>query len=397
MVSLALAVLISGTVATAQIPHYTNGMTGTFGAPEAWSSGNIFFTFDSTTDEFSARFTALENLAVSRAYQQLRSVDAGTTIRMGIMADDGTGKPSGTYLAYGDNTFSAGFTGQTNWSFSSSASLSSGNVYHLVTQVTSLPASQTFNILGGTSDFAVRPYDRAVDANMNGMTRNNAGAWGTIAFDPYFALGNASTILGGPGQPVTGQGNGTGLLSTRGGASSAFGEQFVITDKEIPAGASVAFNTVTMNASTVGSPASSLLIRFRKLDGTILGTTVMTPAQATGANITLTLDQQVELMQGVSYLLTTEFAGASVNTQYYTLGTHRTDGGFETGLAGWGGTNLCFPVLSGAAGNWSTYSPDNLKANYDPNFSFTGIVVPEPSVVALLAGVGPLLFRRRRQ
>jgi hypothetical protein len=157
----------------------------------------------------------------------------------------------------------------------------------------------------------------------------------------------------------------------------------------------VAVKDVNLSAITVGSPTADLTVRFRTTNGTILATTTLPLAAATGTVQTLRLDQQIELQQGVPYLLTTEFSGSSTLSQYYRFPALTSEGPPPFGAANWGGTNISFPVLSGLSGNWSTYSPNAARLDSDLSFSFQGIVVPEPSGVTLL-GLAGLLFWNRR-
>lgn len=379
----------------AQIPHYTNGMTGTFGSAGTWNFGVVAMTLDSTDDEYSIPFTAYESVTVDRAWQRFRQIDAGTTVQVGIMADDGGGNPSGSYLASGSLSFGAAGSFVSNINFSSSVSLTSGSVYHLVTRVTTLPASQNFGFYFGGGE-EVRPYDRAADPEVGQVLRRfNGGAWGAVAGNGYFVLGNGTSIVAGPGQPYDANNN-TARIETRGGTASAAGQQFVITDKEIAPDSWVALKDFDIKAITAGSPTSDLVLRFRSTNGTILASATLPLAQANGSVQTLQLDKQIELQQGVPYLLTSEYAGSSTLSHYYRFYALTAEGPPSLGAASWGGTNLSVPILSGSSGNWSTYSPNAARLDSDLWFTFQGIVVPEPSVTALLLIAGAALTRVRR-
>jgi hypothetical protein len=381
--------------AEAQIPHYTNGMTGTFGSAGTWSDDAVGMTLSAVTHQYSARFTAYENVMTDRAWQRFAGIDAGTSIEVGIMADNGSGNPSGLYLSSGTLSFGAAGTFVTNVTFGSAVTLTNGMVYHVVTRVTAIPGGQNFNIHSGGSE-SIRPYDRAVDTNMQHVLRSadSGGSWTPVLRNPYFALANGSQIVAAPGQPVDDTaGN---QFTTTGGTGTAAGEQFTIFDKEIPSGLWVAVKDINIAVSSGGSPTADLLLRFRTTDGTILGTATLPAALADGTLRTLPLDQQIELQQGVPYLLTSEFGGSSTSSQFFRFSGVTQTGGPGFGPAGWGGTNFAFAVRSGSANNWSTYTFDTSRPNTDIAFSFQGIVVPEPSALALLAVAGLVFARDRR-
>src|ERR1041384_6816633 len=184
-----VAIFATASGGIAQIPHYTNGMTGTFGSAGNWNDDAVGMTLNSTDDEYSARFTALENVTVDRAWQRLVNIDAGTTLQVGIMGDDGSGNPNGTYLASGTLNFTGAGSFTTNVNFSSTALLTSGSVYHLVTKVPTIAGGQNFNINSGGGEL-IRTYDRAVDTNMQHVIRRaDGGAWLAVLRNPYFVLG----------------------------------------------------------------------------------------------------------------------------------------------------------------------------------------------------------------
>lgn len=389
------ALLVLSLLATkswAQSPHYSYLSTGTFGSAGTWSDNANAMTLNSTDDEYSTRFTAFENVTVDRGWQSFVGMEAGTTIQVGTMADNGSGSPSGTYLASGTLAFTTSGNFLTNVNFSSSVSLSSGSVYHLVTRVPAIVGDFIVRFGGGEQ---IRPYDRAVDTNMQHVLRRfNGGAWGTLSGNPFFALGNGSSVVAAPGQPY--DSTSPSQFSTTGGTGTAAGEQFRIFDKEVPAGLWVAVKDLNIAVGAVGGPTANLLLRFRETNGTILATATVPPLLADGTVRTIRLDQQIELEQGEPYLLTAEFGGASTLSHIYRFsGLTATSAGVALGPASWGGTNFAFAIRSGAANNWATYSFDTARPNTDISFSFQGIVVPEPSAIALL-GLGSLLMLRRR-
>jgi hypothetical protein len=355
----------------AQIPHYADGEPGMFGNWEG-RHFNSSLNLNSTDDLTSARFRAREDVTVDRAWQRLISVDPGYVLEIGIMADNGSGVPSGTFLTSGTLTFTgAVFGGVTCAVFASSVALTNGHVYHLVTNVLQDVPAQTFNVYYGP-DFPVCPFDRALDPDLQMLRVVDGGPWTSTAGDPYFVPGHGSAVVAGPSQPV-GTSGGNGFIATRGGASAAGGERFVITDKEVPTNYLVVATQLVVAATTAGSPSNNFVLRLRTADSAILASCTMTVAQADSTLRANRLDRPVILTQGIPYLLTGEFDGTGhSNTQYYRICATRSDDGPGFGVASWGGTNVCYPIQSGPGGNWTTYSGYSL--DNDVQFRIDGIV-----------------------
>jgi len=399
------AALLGVMVASVQGQHYTNGQVGTFGNLERWTSGSNV-NFDNLADELSVRFTAMESITVDRVFQNFGFVDGSATaqVRVGIMADNGSGDPSGTYLT------SATFTpvdGGQHATFGS-VTLSPNTVYHLVYQIVSLDTDNFITISSSTFNNDIRPYDRALDTNMNTLARNNGGAWTVRNLDPFFFFSNGADTahVAGPGQPYVNANNLNGTISL-GNGGNKFGQAFTITDKEIPAGLWVAFNkfklTTLANAGALAAN-QTLIVHIRDTNNTILATATIPASQATGTEQEYTLNQQIELQQGVRYVMTTEFASFGTTAESFHLFNNSTVIAPLTGseaATGWGGTNMSYVVRNSATGgNVWTLSDLNPEVNgaterYEILFGFQGIVVPEPTTTALALAAAALLARRR--
>ncbi|MCC7193600.1 MAG: hypothetical protein IT444_12560 [Phycisphaeraceae bacterium] len=360
-------------------PVYNYGDSGVFGHPETWDSYSPAVAINSLDDAYSARFTALESFTADNAYLYYSGLVGTPTARIGIQTD-ASGVPSGTWLNT-PGVFNP-TAGRPSASFTA-VSLTANTVYHLVVEPVDLGGPSSFAIYGSSTNNAIRPYDRAGDTSLNSLAKVNGGAW-TTGKDPFFVLADGSNIIVGPGQPYTSWGApANGFLSST--ATSFNGEQFVITDKEVPAGAKVEITEVTFAAALSATPpTNNLLLRLRDSVGTVLATATMTPADADGAVHTFSFDQTATLTQGQTYLFTTEFSGTG--SQAYKFRADRSDGVAGASVTNWGGTTVSFPIVSTAANNWSVWSPRGDRSAFDLVFGLYGsVVVPEPASVALLA------------
>src|SRR5688572_28571204 len=72
-------------------PRYGLGDIGTFGLPatETWNFHQPIATLGAAGDEFTARFTAIENIGVDRVFQRFVGVDPGTTVTTRLVKDNG--------------------------------------------------------------------------------------------------------------------------------------------------------------------------------------------------------------------------------------------------------------------------------------------------------------------
>lgn len=407
---LLVAALMGVMAGTSQAQTYTNGQVGVFGHGEIWNHGTVAAALGNNTSyALSVRFTAMENVTVDRVYQRLTTTQPGSLFRIGIQADDGFGNPTGTYLqsAVVDPTDGNAIEAL---QFGSIA-LTAGNVYHLVTKLDTAtgPGGFSNDIRASGSDHDIRPYDRAFDDKMTVMFFDGS-SWSDLNLDPYFFFANGSdtAFVAGPGQPYSD--STVNLNQVQGNGGNKRGQVFTITDKEIPTGKWVAFHkfklTPTANATAIAN-SQPLIVRFRDLNNNILASTTILPSQANGTEQEFTLDQQIELQQGVSYVMTTEFGTFGTTGEFYLLAQNA---GFGIGgngngemAAGWGGMNISFPVRNAANGGniWvaGDFVPqaDAFQDRSDIRFSFQGIVVPEPTAISLLVVGGALLFWRRKK
>jgi|GEM_PF-1476838 len=371
--------------------HYAVGDRGVFGNGEDFDYNANGQTFNSTDDEYSVRFRALEDVTVDRVFQRYVAVDPNTTIEVGIMADDGTGRPTGTFLASTGTIDPADGDHQTWTTLTQSVNLQNGQVYHLVTRATSLGAGESFIVRRSTSAQSIRPYDRAFDEAMTALTLDDGADWIESGFDPYFVLGNG---VDGSGSAVVVNGPGNGialahqtLLETRGGTGAAYGQRFRITNAEVPDGSVVRTDHLRLTMTTTGSPTDDLIVHLRNASGTVLGQFSVNPSEADGTERTWYFDNgaYVDLVPNEEYLITTAFGGSGGTTsQTYRIVTKMTHAdavaGFSNADSSYGGVTYAMPIESGASNNWSTWTDYTVRDNADVRFSFDGDVIAQPAV-----------------
>ena len=386
----------------ANAQHYTNGQVGTFGITaadsSAWTDGAGLGTFN-TANQYDTRFTALENITVDRVFQRITGLEPSGSLTVEIHNDNGSGLP-GSLMASATVTPSTAIQSVVF----GSTSLTSGNVYHVVYKTSTGGGLFRF----GGADTGIRPYDLAVDNKMTVLRSNDSGgSWSDQLAEPYFWFANGSDTgtVSGPGQPYSGFSTPSNRNVVQGGGGGKAGQEFTITDKEIPFGKSVAFYRFNLTAQVNASASNNnlnLIARFRDLNNNILASATITPSQADGTEKTYTLDNQIELKQGVPYVLTFELSSVGVNADDYLLRQNLTDGlSTDESGASWGGKNIAFPVNNQGGNTWlsSYFVPqnDNFNDQADIVFSFQGVVVPEPATTSLLVlGVSAILWRRRR-
>ncbi|NQU10268.1 hypothetical protein HQ590_05735, partial [bacterium] len=312
-------------------------------------------SFDSTNKQYSARFRALASATVDRVYQRYVSVDSNTTVQVGIMADDGNGNPSGTFLAAtpADLEPAEGMS----WAvFTNAVTLQPLQVYHVVTRVTALETGAVFYVRCSGANSVIRPYDRATDTYLNGMNSSDGGqTWGFVGADPFFTLGYGSNVVAGVGNAE--QSSHPTALLTQGGTGKAVGQRFTVTTREVPAGSLVLVNDLTFSIANVNA-THDLILRLRRGDGTVLGT-ITRPAGDIAATITSYTwpfdgGALVRLLPGEPYYLTTELAAGSGTDEYYYFSSIYGDAVSKANT--WGGTNACAPIQSGTANNWTGFN-----------------------------------------
>lgn len=382
------------TQATAE-PVFGHGDMGTFGLHESWDynavvAGTSFM--NEVGDQFAQRFTVLETVTVDRVWQRVVGADA--TFTVGIMADDGAGFPTGSYLLSDDLSGPATATHVNPGSVNALESVFSGSVtltpgvYHVVSTVDALPAGETFEFRGSNAS-NIRNYDRALDPNLATLTKDAAGSWIVRSPDPFLGIGDSNGPNPAIAQQVYNTVQGSSVATS---PTTARGQRFTITEGEVPAGAVILVDRLEMGFNRNGIFDDPLLVRLRRSDGTILATMRVDNADADGSFLTLHFDP-VFIVQGEEYLITTEFGGSGgAAGQSYRLSSLST-GIPNGGRAGWGG--LTFASIVQSSNGWATWT-DAIPAQ-DLRFALFGqVFVPEPSSAIVFGSAIAWLVVRRR-
>ena len=364
---------------------YKNGDVGTFGQFESYGYTVSMCTLDATNKAYSIDFTVFEDLTVDRVMLRLIGVDAETTVRIGIMGDDGTGKPNNIYLsssvvdpANGDSIAYHAF---------GSVSMSAGSVYHLVLRPETLGAGESFLIYGQSASYTQRIYDRRTDPALGGHN-GTSGVWTrSVNNRGFYLFGNGSNVsVSGPSQPYIGQNS--SLSACQGANGSSSGQRFTIFEGEVPLGASITFSDITFITSMTAGVTNDLLVELRKDDLTILASAIQPNASITNAHYTFTWDSPVTIYQGVPYLLTFSYIGDRPVSSLMFLNVQNNYGQKDKGVpaaATWGGATDCGIIKSAANGIWSSYTYlDPLGDSADIKFKFSGLVYELPKGTVIL-------------
>lgn len=156
----------------------TAAMQPTAGNEFYYSSANSAVVNSVTDARQFSRFTALENASANSISINLNQVSVGANITIGLQLDDGTGVPTGTFVAQGSL---APATGWNTVNFSNYA-LEAGKVYHVVVQATS--GNVSWRLLTGTPSHVLP----------QGYIDPNFGRGGVTAGVPSAVVTNSSVV-----------------------------------------------------------------------------------------------------------------------------------------------------------------------------------------------------------
>lgn len=384
-----LAVCMTCGVAWGQ--HYTYGENAVFGTSRlVGANGTTLSTINGIDDAFSIRFTAREEATIDRIHVRYTLNNTTVSFKVGIMADNGAGYPDGSYMVSVSTNLSKPSVGVFTFTpeiiFGSSLTLTNGSVYHIVTQPTSFELGSDFRINYGTPSADVRPFDLGYDPMQNVLRKLNGGAWVAENWTPWFLLayGSSTGYITGPGQPYNNIYQNT-VDMTGGGSGKQRGQTFVITDKEIPVGATVSITQAVVNIykATTVAVTNDLLVELRDSNSPpmLLGTatvpngTFNTTANNATAFQTVDFTAPVKLVQGHKYLLAFKFSGPppATTTDRIIIQELRAVG--YSAISWGGGTD---GVLVESSDNWTSYSPTAVWNGYDLRIGLKGKVDARP-------------------
>jgi hypothetical protein len=374
-------------------PVYTNGQAAQLGNYRPFDYGFAAMTLNSVDDQYAATFKPQAATTVRSVFQRLAGVDTGTQIEVGIMADDGTGKPDGRYIV-STGAYAPSVGGSSAWAdFTQAVTLEAMKTYHLVTRPV-VATGDGFQVYRSNTSQTTRPYDGFKDVPMKVARKVDGGLWTVDDFDPYFVFAGGTggtNVVGGVGQAV--QTTASHLITT-GGTGKAQGQQFVINVGEIPAGNVMRASTMRFQIGKTGTPTGNLMIDVREVQpggsNVVLGTITVTPANADNTARSFAFDGggTVDFVPGRTYLITPRFVGTASQT-YYFLDTYVPSTPVNQAAATWGGAGLCVPIESGTSQNWGTVTA--VKDWADMWFRIDGTVVTGvglAGVSSMMAGGG---------
>lgn len=147
------------------------------------------FRLTSANRRQSLRFTAQKTKTINilRVYVDL--LNNPPTYRFGLQADNGSGRPSGTYLAYGD--LRPTLTGWQTIALNQPLNLIKGQTYHLVVswQSGQIGTNRYIALRRTSPSNNLIPYDQVSDPEANVLTSTNGGNnWQTTNFQPLYQL-----------------------------------------------------------------------------------------------------------------------------------------------------------------------------------------------------------------
>ena len=177
-----------------EVSPSTVGRAQTYSIPSTEYLGNRYrlsvihnIKIDSLSEKASLRFTSNRDVEVQKARVYFNVYGLPGDARIGIQADDGRGKPSGTYLGYQDITVIS----KEKWyvaTLSPPVALSKNSVYHVV--ITPLSGYDADNYILTWVNYPnnrMYPYDQEPDDNLNSLFYDG-DSWSVQDRDPEFML-----------------------------------------------------------------------------------------------------------------------------------------------------------------------------------------------------------------
>lgn len=322
-----------------------------------------------------ARFTATETSAATNVSINLNPVTGAPVLTVGLQLDDGTGKPTGTFVASGTVTAVSGWNTVTFANYT----LEEGKVYHVVTQAVS--GSVNWRLLNGTPG-GILPYGYTDTNFARGLISNGIPQTPTTASAVVYNVGTTGTH--GYGQVYTG-GQTTNAAFVTNGALPA--QRFIFHTPET----GNVLTSVSLRLTTAENlPAGDVTVALLSDTDVVLGLTTISPSELsanTTASYIANFAQGVQLTDGEAYRLAVYSEGsAPASVRWYYMTTDNAA--------------LQEATFQGTDGYAFLYSDKNFTArgtsNLNGDYVFSYTTIPEPGLTLLLgAGVAATLILRR--
>ncbi len=358
--------------ADAYVPEYTQGNGFYFS-----SSGS---TTVSTTAGFYNRFTATETTTATSVSLNLNSATA-TSLTFGLQADDGTGKPTGTFLASGTVTPVAGWNTVTFAGYE----LTAGQVYHVVALPTA-SGNALARHLSGIPTMNFQSYGVRDAAYIRGLTNASGVPTGTpgntVAM--VYAVGTTSH---GIGQAFSVSANNT--LS----ATAPLAQRFQFTPS---ASNQTVLDTITVRLNTGAADLKDVTISILNDNNIVLATTTLAKSALTAsttADYTVDFGDSLVLTEGAYYKLALHSGEAGTTSVKWNVSKSNSTNSAINSATFQGTDGYAF-----AYSNTSFTTPQGFAYGDDYTFHYTTIAIPEPGVgAAVLLGLGVIGSALRRK
>jgi hypothetical protein len=350
-----------------------------------YTPGNLFYYTSAqsaavnSTQAPYASFTAPESTAANSISINLNGVDSLSSLTYGLQLDDGTGKPTGVFVASGTVAPVLGW----NTVAFGDYNLVAGQVYHVVLQ--SVPSgSATWRILAGATQnihsYGVIDTNFARGAFSKGVWSNPTKDWSAV-----YRVGTTGNV---PIGNVYTAGNSTNLAN----AASIPAQRFVY--HALDTGNFLDSVTVRLNVAATG-PANDITLVLLDSSNNPLETKVLSADLLTvnsTNNYTINFSKALELVDGESYSLALHSVGSAGNSVKWSYAyTDNSEELYSATFQGTDGYGFSYKNTDFLAANAAQYSLDYI-------FSYTTDAIPEPGTYAFaLAGAGLIGLSLRRR
>ncbi|HWL51067.1 MAG TPA: hypothetical protein VNQ90_01430 [Chthoniobacteraceae bacterium] len=357
-------------------PEYTQGNTFRYRTSSNQTSNTLNGAY--------VRFTATETTSATSLSVNLNNDATAASLTFGLQADDGNGKPTGTFLASGTATVTPG-----GWSTITFAEqpLVAGQVYHVVVQPTT----------AGNATLRKLVTDGVTPDQTYGIVDHQYG-WGVMTGGTTPGATNTSDVITFAVGTTSGRGMGYALIDSQFSPflsqTTPYAQRFEFKSGEP---GHTALDSITLRLNVGETNLRDVQVTLLNDANVTLATTVLDSSLLTpgGTNFyTLSFEETPILTEGAYYkiALTSAEAGTSSVRWFGYISKSTNDAVNSATFQGLDG----YALIYGDAAFSSISSTDMSK---DYNFSYTtAAVIPEPgttalAVMALVLTIG--MLRRR--
>lgn len=369
-----------GAVELAPVPATTVDYGNKFLVTGITGIGNM----TSANHKTALRFTAQESKTVTaiRVYLQAEN-GTSPTYRYGIQTNNPIfgNIPSGAWVG-NFGTLQATTPGWKTVNLGTPASLTSGNIYHIVVEPAGSPnptATNYISIRRSTPLNYIYPKTNISDTNANTLFKTRAaGSWSIQNFQPIYELDfSDSTYEGNP------------YISNT--ETSIFGANW-LAEKFTVTGGDKTPQSVSFYLRRNASPPNNLIVELRdNANQSLYNGVIATPSTpATYAYVTHNFTSQITLTSGQTYrIILRTTAGSNVNT--YRIIIINAENALNFNSITYDGINSVYSTSSNGGGSWTDnnqrdiggfYFTIQTQGNYASSGNFTSQIRNVGSIVA---------------